>query len=157
MWVFFFKQKTAYEMRISDWSSDVCSSDLHDGKFHVALPGGGHYSVALEEQRLEPDGRWTVVGRVQTRLGAQAMVLTFGPDAVFGVLPQPDVSLLHITTSHGNTEITAAGGLPPPGRTSQLAAMPAHPIPALAPGTTARTTGAAQAREQFVEANKWSE
>src|SRR3546814_10746777 len=28
---FFFKQKTAYEMRISDWSSDVCSSDLHGG------------------------------------------------------------------------------------------------------------------------------
>src|SRR3546814_10891326 len=29
--MFFFKQKTAYEMRISDWSSDVCSSDLvHD-------------------------------------------------------------------------------------------------------------------------------
>src|SRR3546814_2115297 len=28
MSVFFFKQKTAYEMRISDWSSDVCSSDL---------------------------------------------------------------------------------------------------------------------------------
>src|SRR3546814_16698334 len=29
--VFFFKQKTAYEMRISDWSSDVCSSDLLGG------------------------------------------------------------------------------------------------------------------------------
>src|SRR3546814_7204409 len=28
LWLFFFKQKTAYEMRISDWSSDVCSSDL---------------------------------------------------------------------------------------------------------------------------------
>src|SRR3546814_4842079 len=28
---FFFKQKTAYEMRISDWSSDVCSSDLYIG------------------------------------------------------------------------------------------------------------------------------
>src|SRR3546814_9183822 len=28
---FFFKQKTAYEMRISDWSSDVCSSDLGSG------------------------------------------------------------------------------------------------------------------------------
>src|SRR3546814_17984239 len=27
--IFFFKQKTAYEMRISDWSSDVCSSDLN--------------------------------------------------------------------------------------------------------------------------------
>src|SRR3546814_16880569 len=31
---FFFKQKTAYEMRISDWSSDVCSSDLD-----LRLPG----------------------------------------------------------------------------------------------------------------------
>src|SRR3546814_6918606 len=30
--VFFFKQKTAYEMRISDWSSDVCSSDLVHGE-----------------------------------------------------------------------------------------------------------------------------
>src|SRR3546814_2040118 len=29
--IFFFKQKTAYEMRISDWSSDVCSSDLMTG------------------------------------------------------------------------------------------------------------------------------
>src|SRR3546814_5180587 len=28
VFLFFFKQKTAYEMRISDWSSDVCSSDL---------------------------------------------------------------------------------------------------------------------------------
>src|SRR3546814_4014185 len=33
---FFFKQKTAYEMRISDWSSDVCSSDLSDFIFAVA-------------------------------------------------------------------------------------------------------------------------
>src|SRR3546814_3409292 len=30
VYVFFFKQKTAYEMRISDWSSDVCSSDLRN-------------------------------------------------------------------------------------------------------------------------------
>src|SRR3546814_7939388 len=28
VFIFFFKQKTAYELRISDWSSDVCSSDL---------------------------------------------------------------------------------------------------------------------------------
>src|SRR3546814_4004271 len=35
---FFFKQKTAYEMRISDWSSDVCSSDLGSCD-RAALPG----------------------------------------------------------------------------------------------------------------------
>src|SRR3546814_6895444 len=35
--VFFFKQKTAYEMRISDWSSDVCSSDLDGRCFPEAI------------------------------------------------------------------------------------------------------------------------
>src|SRR3546814_4733715 len=38
---FFFKQKTAYEMRISDWSSDVCSSDL------VSVPAGGTFGPGI--------------------------------------------------------------------------------------------------------------
>src|SRR3546814_21013377 len=39
---FFFKQKTAYEMRISDWSSDVCSSDLRrDGQRDQREQNGG--------------------------------------------------------------------------------------------------------------------
>ena len=38
--VFFFKQKTAYEMRMGDWSSDVCSSDLT-----AALPVVTHYKL----------------------------------------------------------------------------------------------------------------
>src|SRR3546814_2506449 len=42
---FFFKQKTAYEMRISDWSSDVCSSDLHLSQH----PGG----FVLTHDRLD--------------------------------------------------------------------------------------------------------
>src|SRR3546814_19774803 len=40
---FFFKQKTAYEMRISDWSSDVCSSDLFQRKFE----SGGRPFIAV--------------------------------------------------------------------------------------------------------------
>src|SRR3546814_1211718 len=44
MYCFFFKQKTAYEMRISDWSSDVCSSDLYrddapEARLHHRLGG----------------------------------------------------------------------------------------------------------------------
>src|SRR3546814_20321281 len=35
---FFFKQKTAYELRISDWSSDVCSSDLQRVRTEIGLP-----------------------------------------------------------------------------------------------------------------------
>src|SRR3546814_10280241 len=44
MLFFFFKQKTAYEMRISDWSSDVCSSDLSADRVPEAptLFGDGH-------------------------------------------------------------------------------------------------------------------
>src|SRR3546814_6272967 len=42
-YVFFFKQKTAYEMRISDWSSDVCSSDLSaDLHQHFVIQFHGH-------------------------------------------------------------------------------------------------------------------
>src|SRR3546814_10420955 len=47
---FFFKQKTAYEMRISDWSSDVCSSDLIDG----AEVGGG-IARASEMHAMAPE------------------------------------------------------------------------------------------------------
>src|SRR3546814_6162564 len=42
--IFFFKQKTASEMRISDWSSDVCSSDLQ--------AAGGTLAVVLGHQRV---------------------------------------------------------------------------------------------------------
>src|SRR3546814_2410796 len=44
---FFFKQKTAYEMRISDWSSDVCSSDLE-----LALMEDRLLRIARREQHL---------------------------------------------------------------------------------------------------------
>src|SRR3546814_7160538 len=45
----FFKQKTAYEMRISDWSSDVCSSDLVLGQdpLELGLLHPGHEAAAL--------------------------------------------------------------------------------------------------------------
>src|SRR3546814_6728798 len=44
--IFFFKQKTAYEMRISDWSSDVCSSDL------ALRKDLGRYSCYIEDLSL---------------------------------------------------------------------------------------------------------
>src|SRR3546814_1937524 len=49
MCLFFFKQKTAYEMRISDWSSDVCSSDLPGHPGGPGLWPGG-------KPRRHPDG-----------------------------------------------------------------------------------------------------
>src|SRR3546814_8998086 len=66
---FFFKQKTADEMRISDWSSDVCSSDLGftqllgGSGYAVAEQGAGAYSL----QKL-PQGDGNVeIGRASCR------------------------------------------------------------------------------------------
>src|SRR3546814_10625619 len=51
--IFFFKQKTAYEMRISDWSSDVCSSDLQQD--HEADQDGLRRSLdQRDDQQDEP-------------------------------------------------------------------------------------------------------
>src|SRR3546814_4634598 len=61
---FFFKQKTAYEMRISDWSSDVCSSDLRLGCRHVwPLPiveAAGTHPAMVQDYRLRAEFRSTV-------------------------------------------------------------------------------------------------
>src|SRR3546814_4677637 len=54
---FFFKQKTAYEMRISDWSSDVCSSDLTESGFRDAVFITSSYGLgeAVVQGSVNPD------------------------------------------------------------------------------------------------------
>src|SRR3546814_16318974 len=60
---FFFKQKTAYEMRISDWSSDVCSSDLpglgarHRQPAHVVGPFAADRAIEVIERAVVIDDR----------------------------------------------------------------------------------------------------
>src|SRR3546814_12715494 len=53
--LFFFKQKTAYEMRISDWSSDVCSSDL--SWVHSEMP-----CLSPSPSRGRPGWGWVLPG-----------------------------------------------------------------------------------------------
>src|SRR3546814_6161035 len=79
---FFFKQKTAYEMRISDWSSDVCSSDLPQGGGPADAPRGagdesglsGQKAIAFlwhDSAKLPLDG-----GRENDRPGQHRQLLT---------------------------------------------------------------------------------
>src|SRR3546814_5922491 len=59
---FFFKQKTAYEMRISDWSSDVCSSDLYGA---LSTPGGEvhiGWDVMREDGQVRLRMKWVERG-----------------------------------------------------------------------------------------------
>src|SRR3546814_11163243 len=51
---FFFKQKTAYEMRISDWSSDVCSSDLTEPRIALIARLSAAHAESLPTDPAEP-------------------------------------------------------------------------------------------------------
>src|SRR3546814_1956489 len=69
--IFFFKQKTAYEMRISDWSSDVCSSDLHESVFREV--GGLEPESAADVARDDAKLGFGNVEDVLRQFGARGM------------------------------------------------------------------------------------
>src|SRR3546814_1258631 len=91
---FFFNQKTAYEMRISDWSSDVCSSDVRTGSVmnlhhllqaraaagrpvRIALIGAGQFgSMFLAQARLTPGFHVAVVADLNVEKALQAPTTT---------------------------------------------------------------------------------
>jgi hypothetical protein len=98
------------------FDADIARRAVRDGTLRVALPDGTTYPVRIERQYTDDTGHWNVVGRVETPLGPQPMVLTFGADAVFGTLPKPDGYSLRITTGPGGKiAIAPAGGLVPEG------------------------------------------
>src|SRR3546814_7357120 len=71
LFVFFFKQKTAYEMRISDWSSDVCSSDL---QAHFQASSVPRYTALARGTRHERVG-WinTTLRSEERRVGKECV------------------------------------------------------------------------------------
>src|SRR3546814_7121735 len=104
---FFFKQKTAYDMRISDWSSDVCSSDLfvgeqHDRRRHPPQPVG--------EMRVERRHPGAGVDQHQHEVGLLDRLLGLPPHpcletVVEGVLEpggvdQPELQVGEIGRAH---------------------------------------------------------
>src|SRR3546814_272257 len=89
--VFFFKQKTAYEMRISDWSSDVCSSDLFILPFRPRRLAHAYQSIwtaggspLLAISRAQQAG-------LQTRLGDEvpvALGMRYGSPSITGAIDE---------------------------------------------------------------------
>src|SRR3546814_6378208 len=72
-YVFFFKQKTAYEMRISDWSSDVCSSDLtvdgarsvdKAGRAAACAPARGPFPRPFLQERMVAEPQIIIAGKI---------------------------------------------------------------------------------------------
>src|SRR3546814_14316748 len=110
--VFFFQQKPAYEMRISDWSSDVCSSDLAgfyaplaeldlEGAAVAVVGAGGAARAVLFALARAHVGKVTIFNR--SPLKAMGLLATFGlkGDVVALDAQLPPVSLLVNSTSLG--------------------------------------------------------
>src|SRR3546814_6436553 len=87
--VFFFKQKTAYEMRISDWSSDVCSSDLLINDVRQVVAGAAQaVRIALGADRQ--DDRFGGDGVALRGLDAKG-ALRAGDLDHLGIIDDPDL------------------------------------------------------------------
>src|SRR3546814_18859073 len=84
LYFFFFKQKTAYEMRISNWSSDVCSSDLVGRPGLAEILPGQHVDPARAEQRPQRHLDGAGVG---SRHDGDAVVLGDAEDSAVAVAP----------------------------------------------------------------------
>src|SRR3546814_10553860 len=79
---FFFKQKTAYELRISDWSADVCSSDLPVGVGEApvlrGLGRGGRRESGGQRRKLGPEGS-ALFPHLRTLLGPHLRAVAAQP------------------------------------------------------------------------------
>src|SRR3546814_2426459 len=93
---FFFKQKTAYEMRISDWSSDVCSSDLCDGARPLQRLQGGNCG---NELHAVVGGRGVAARQFPLgRTGPEDSTPTAGPRIAAAGAVREDVDWAHAAT-----------------------------------------------------------
>src|SRR3546814_1938994 len=101
MWFFFFKHKTAYKMRIRDWSSDVCSSDLAKDRDEIVLrdaAAGIYKRLVLQNGRIigvvlygdTADGAWFFdLLKKQADISEMRDTLIFGRGFVGGAPQDP--------------------------------------------------------------------
>src|SRR3546814_14626860 len=111
---FFFKQKTAYEMRISDWSSDVCSSDLGQTREVLAAPKHPYTAKLVGSLPRPGDGGATGGGGDVLLSIEQAVVEYRGKPGLFGAgAPKRVIDGVDIAVRSG--EIVAPVGAQGPG------------------------------------------
>src|SRR3546814_4361642 len=80
--MFFFKQKTAYEMRISDWSSDVCSSDLLLLPVWNKLPQDD-----VRVWRIDDAAGTSILGRIVMPAALEKLETAFGLESSIKLTP----------------------------------------------------------------------
>src|SRR3546814_13905904 len=127
--IFFFKQKTAYEMRISDWSSDVCSSDL---ALHLQPQRfSSDRRACLDALRAARHERAGGLGLNERRQGLFALFPPFMPSAAAGrVSRHAHAGKWNPTDTASRCSIRRRCSPPLSHPTLRTACAPAHPSPA---------------------------
>lgn len=91
------------------WSIKVSEDQAFDAVFQGGMwlpnPSGGRIYAKYQRHILHDNGTWTWIGTVSTVHGDQSVVLTFGKDGVFGLIPQTSGYPLRITTKAGETRV----------------------------------------------------
>src|SRR3546814_5032346 len=98
--VFFFKQKTAYEMRISDWSSDVCSSDLSPDDIYISPSQIRRFNLHTGD---------SIEGEVRTPKDGERYFALVKVDKVNGIQPEAikhRIMFENLTPLHPNEVMT---------------------------------------------------
>ncbi|MEO6967161.1 MAG: reprolysin-like metallopeptidase [Rhodanobacteraceae bacterium] len=83
---------------------------IFKGGMWLPNPDGGREYAKYDHHLIHDNGDWTWVGKVPTTHGDQSVVITFGKDAVFGLIPQASGYPLRVTTAHGRTLLLQTSG-----------------------------------------------
>ncbi|MGH8163641.1 MAG: reprolysin-like metallopeptidase, partial [Rhodanobacteraceae bacterium] len=83
---------------------------IFKGGMWLPNPQGGREYAKYDHHLIHDNGDWTWVGKVPTTHGDQSVVITFGKNAVFGLIPQASGYPLRVTTAHGRTLLLQTAG-----------------------------------------------
>lgn len=83
---------------------------IFKGGMWLPNPQGGREYAKYDHHLIHDNDDWTWIGKVPTTHGDQSVVITFGKDAVFGLIPQASGYPLRVTTAHGRTLLLQTSG-----------------------------------------------
>lgn len=117
------------------WPIKISESNALDATFKGGMwlpnPAGGQIYVKYQRHSLHANGTWTWDGSVETVHGEQPVVLTFGKDGVFGLIPQASGYPLRIVTDASGTHVveTSAAGMARSAAALRMQSAPDYAIP----------------------------
>lgn len=141
------------------WPIKLSENSAFDAVFEGGMwlpnPAGGRIYAKYQRHIIHPNGTWTWIGTVSTVHGEQSVVLTFGKDGVFGLIPQASGHPLRIVSRVGQTRVveTSAEGMARSTQALRLRSKPDFMIPPrVKPVGDQNSVSQARAAEMAVQA-----